>query len=108
MGFSENFREELNYQGISLKEFSRMSGISLSTLGKYNVGLPTVPNLEIAQKISTALNVSLDYLVKGVSTQIEDFSPEVIEMAKKMRKFSASDLEAVNRIISAIDEKYKN
>lgn len=106
MGFIENFRNELDYQNIPLKEFSAISGISLNTLNKYQPGASLVPNIETAQKIAAALNVSLDYLATGKTSESEILSPQILEMAKKMRRFSADDIEAVSRIISAIDGKY--
>lgn len=106
MSFAENFRDELSYQQISLKEFSAKSGISENTLKKYRPGCETLPNIDIAQKIASTLNVSLDYLATGKTAESEILSPQIMEMAKKMRKFSADDLEAVSRIISAIYQKY--
>lgn len=106
MSFAENFRDELTYKQISLKEFSAMTEISENTLKKYRPGSETLPNIEIAQKIAAALNVSLDYLATGKTSESEILSPQILEMAKKMRRFSADDIEAVSRIISAIDGKY--
>lgn len=106
MGFAENFREEMTYQGYSLKEFSKITGISENTLCKYRPGSETIPNIEIAQKIAVALNVSLDYLATGKTPESEIYSPEIMEIAKKLRRFSAADLEAVNKMITAIWEKY--
>ncbi|MCQ2611957.1 MAG: helix-turn-helix domain-containing protein [Treponema sp.] len=106
MSFAENFRDELSYQQISLKEFSAKIGISENTLKKYRPGSETLPSIDTAQKIASALNVSLDYLATGKTVESKILSPEIMEMAKKLRKFSSNDLEAIDKIITAIQEKY--
>lgn len=105
MGFIENFRSELDYQGIPLKEFSAKSGISLNTLNKYQPGTNLVPSIETAQKIASALKVSLDYLATGKSAESEILSPEIMEMAKKMRNLNETEIEAIGKIIDALVQK---
>ncbi|MDE5897782.1 MAG: helix-turn-helix domain-containing protein [Treponemataceae bacterium] len=106
MGFSENFRDELEYQGIQLKEFSRRSGISLNTLNKYNSGSSVVPNIETAKRIADTLHVSLDFLVSGRLCGIESQNPKIQEIARMLRKLSPTELDAIQAVVSAIAQKH--
>ncbi|MCQ2613874.1 MAG: helix-turn-helix domain-containing protein [Treponemataceae bacterium] len=105
MSFAENFRDELSYQQISLKEFSAKTGISENTLKKYRPGCETLPSIDIAQKIASALKVSLDYLATGKSAESEILSPKIMEMAKKMRNLNETEIEAIGKIIDALVQK---
>ena len=71
MGFSENLRNELDYQGLQVKELSARTGISVNTLNKYRPGSSVVPTIDNALKIAQVLNVSLDYLATGSDARAE-------------------------------------
>lgn len=64
MGFAENVKNELEFQGMQLKELSIKTGISRNTLDKYlSNQKPTQPGVDNAVKIAQALGVSVEYLV---------------------------------------------
>ena len=63
MGFTENLKNELEYQDIQVKELSQKTGISKNTLDKYLSGRKSQPGVENAVKIAQALGVSVEYLV---------------------------------------------
>ena len=62
--FKERLTDELNYQGISNKEFAHKVGISLGTLGMY-LYRGSIPAADIAVKMAQVLNTTAEYLVLG-------------------------------------------
>ncbi len=65
MGFRENLKEEMEYQGITTKELAEKSGVGKRTIDHYLMSNPQEPGVYNAHKISKALNVSVEYLVTG-------------------------------------------
>ena len=65
MGFKENFRAELTYSGILIKEIAATTGISYRTLNNYLSKKGQLPSIETGVKIARALGVSVEYLVSG-------------------------------------------
>ncbi|MCR4954668.1 MAG: helix-turn-helix domain-containing protein [Treponema sp.] len=65
MGFRENLKEEMEYQGITTKELAEKSGVGKRTIDHYLMNDPQEPGVYNAQKIAKALKVSVEYLVTG-------------------------------------------
>lgn len=63
--FKENLRNELDFQGLTVKELSARTGIIKGTLDNYLGVRASIPPADIAVKIADALNVSVEYLVTG-------------------------------------------
>jgi len=68
--FKENLRNELDYQGITVKELSARTGIPIASLDCYLGNRATVPSVVAAVKIAQALDVTVEYLAisKNAST----------------------------------------
>ncbi|BDC97095.1 helix-turn-helix domain-containing protein [Treponema saccharophilum] len=67
MTFRETLREEISYQGITLKELAEKSGVPKRTLESYVDARARIPTAENAVKIAKSLNVTVEYLVTGVA-----------------------------------------
>jgi transcriptional regulator with XRE-family HTH domain len=65
MGFKENLKAELGYQGLLVKELARLSGIKKHTLDNYLNTHNSMPSAEAAVRIAGVLGVSVEYLVTG-------------------------------------------
>lgn len=65
MGFKENLKAELDYQGIFVKELADKSGISKKTIDHYLISSPREPLVTNAVAIARALGVTVEYLVSG-------------------------------------------
>ena len=65
MGFRENLKDEMEYQGITTKELAEKSGVGKRTIDHYLMTNPQELGVYNAQKIAKALNVSVEYLVTG-------------------------------------------
>ena len=63
--FKENLRNELDFQGLTVKELSAKTGIIKGTLDNYLGVRASIPPADVAVKIAKALNVSVEYLVTG-------------------------------------------
>ncbi|MBQ9207655.1 MAG: helix-turn-helix transcriptional regulator [Treponema sp.] len=107
MGFAENLRDELEYQGMQVKELAEKTGLSINTLNKYRSGSTVVPTVDNAAKIAKTLNVSLDYLVTGTNSEMsEENAIDVQSLARKLRRFSQNDVQLVTALIDSMSEKY--
>ena len=65
MAFRETLREEIVFQGISLKELADKADIHKRTIESYVDARGRMPTAENAVKIAKALNVTVEYLVTG-------------------------------------------
>ncbi len=63
--FRENLRNELNFQGVIVKELSAQTKIPVATLDCYLRKQATEPSAENAVKIAQALRVTVEFLVTG-------------------------------------------
>ena len=62
--FRERLIDELNYQGISNKDFAGMVGISTGTLGMY-LYRGSIPAADVAVRMAQVLHTTTEYLVLG-------------------------------------------
>jgi len=65
MGFKENFKAELSYSGMLIKEISAITGIKYRTINNYLSKRGQSPSIETGVKIAKALGVTAEYLVSG-------------------------------------------
>lgn len=65
MGFKENLKSELEYQGLRTQELSDKSGVKKRTIDHYLISNPQEPSVTNAFKIAQALQVSVEYLMTG-------------------------------------------
>lgn len=80
--FLEHLKDELTYQGLSQKELSEKTGISVNTIrGWFSKDL--VPDVFNAFKIAKALNKSVEYLITG-----KDENQAVIELKELKAKLA--------------------
>ena len=82
--FRENLRNELNYQGLTIKELSARTDIPVSTLDCYLGTRATVPSVDAALKIAQALRVSVDYLIIGEKTNKEHSQQKLCKEAQEI------------------------
>lgn len=64
LNFKERLTDELNYRGLSNKEFAQKVGISLNTLGMY-LYRGSIPAADVAVKMAQVLNTTAEYLILG-------------------------------------------
>ena len=63
--FSKRLRSEIEYIGLSRKEFAAKTGIKIRAIDSYLGPQQSIPPADTAVKIAAALGVSVEYLVTG-------------------------------------------
>ena len=106
MGFRENLKDEMEYQGVTTKELAERSGVSKRTIDHYLMTNPQEPGVYNAQKIAKALNGSVEYLVTGAEYK----SPVVVtgerlEFLNSFEKLPPDDRLLILSLIKKIQEK---
>jgi len=100
--FKENLRNELNYQGITVKELSSRTGISIASLDCYLGTRATVPSVENAVKIARELKVSVEYLVIGedaaIGSKKSNLSREAQEIIRLIGTLNQEQCKAILKL----------
>ena len=101
--FRENLRNELNYQGITVKELSSRTGIPIASLDCYLGTRATVPSVENAVKIARELKVSVEYLVIGEDAALEykktNYSREAQEIIRLLGILNQDQCKAILKLM---------
>ena len=101
--FKENLRNELNYQGVIVKELSARTGIPIATLDCYLGTRATIPSVEAAYKIAHALNVSVEYLIAGkemrqkIPAEAKTAAEIIAQMEEKNRKMAINIIKSMKK-----------
>ncbi len=62
---AQNIRKLRKQKGLSQEKLARLANISNATLVKIEAGIAKEPTITTVSKLSSALGVSIDELVKG-------------------------------------------
>jgi transcriptional regulator with XRE-family HTH domain len=65
MGFAENLRNELDYQGLIVRQLAVKTGVNINTINHYLSGNKSMPPADVAVKIASVLGVTVEYLITG-------------------------------------------
>lgn len=63
MNLGENLKREMKTKGITIKELSKMTGVSVGTISELTTGKDDNPKLKTVISISNTLNVPLNELL---------------------------------------------
>ena len=63
LNLGENLKREMKTKGITIKELSKMTGVSVGTISEITTGKENNPKLKTVINISNALNVPLNELI---------------------------------------------
>lgn len=111
MGFKENLKAEMTYQGIVLKDLSLKTGISKGSLSNYLKESSSIPSADVAVKIAQVLGVSVEYLVSGESakstSQAEKYPAKIRFLADKLMNFNDNEYSLVKVLVEEIDRQNK-
>jgi len=103
--FKENLRNELDYQGITVKELSVRTGIPIPTLDCYLGTRATMPSVKAAVKIAQSLQVSVEYLVIGDAARsgksFDKPGREAREIIRWVEDLNSEQCKAVLKLIKA-------
>ena len=101
MGFKDNLKAELSYQGMAVKELAALTGLSKSTLDNYLNIREYMPSADVAVKIAHALGVTVEYLVTGkeMAPAKSSLNPEIWDLVKNFKLLCEDDRKLINAII---------
>ena len=87
--FKDRLTDELNYQGISNKEFANKVGIGIGTLGMY-LYRGSIPAADVAVKMAQVLNTTTEWQKKEINIIVERLPSEqlgnFLEIARAFKK----------------------
>lgn len=104
MSFKENLREEIEFNGILVKELAARVGISNSTMLSYIDSRGVLPNVETAVKIAAALGVTVESLVGGVSAGFSAPDSITRRILEKLNLCETEEKEAVLALVQKLTE----
>jgi transcriptional regulator with XRE-family HTH domain len=104
MGFNENLKGELEYNGMPVKELAHKTGIPKQTIDKYLLSNGSMPPADKAVAIARVLGVSVEYLVTGrktpnINKQNEFLSPEIRSISSYIEPLSRENRKIVETAV---------
>lgn len=106
MAFGEKLYELLEDRDISQKEFAKILNIAPTTLNGY-IKEKRQPDFELVKKISSILNVSVDFLIDNSETAFNITSKE-LTLIYKLRTLSNEQQQIIYDLINISAKSKKN
>lgn len=108
MEFWDKIKDELDFNGISQKEFAAKLNINIQTL-RNSICLNRLPDLITAYKMAQELKQPLEYFING-----DIFSPNnyhlptrEIKLLENYRKLSQKEKNSVDALVKSLSSEYK-
>ena len=101
MGFGENLKQELTYNGMLKKELSALSGVNKRAIDTYVRTRASMPPADAAVKIAKALGVTVEYLVTGEDSST---SKEVRKITRSILNLNQRDRKLVVSLVKSMGE----
>ncbi len=104
--FKENLRSELDYQDITIKELSSMTGIPYRTIENYLSARASIPPADYAVQIARALKTTVEDLVFGkAKTQTKKSENDAQKTQRLFSKLSKDDQKFFIRLMEGVLKK---
>ncbi|MCL2721513.1 MAG: helix-turn-helix domain-containing protein [Treponema sp.] len=106
--FTKRLRSEIEYIGLTQKEFAVKAGIKKRTLDGYLRAQQSMPPADTAVKIASALGLSVEYLVTGKEyRQTVDISQylQFRDLLDDLSVLPPETLEPIKAVIKAFAQK---
>ena len=84
-------KELMSLAGVSRKELSSLAGIKLQRLDNYLYEPVSIPAADVAFKLATVLNTTVEYLLTGTKAELEEENDEEnkeLLLAKKYKQLN--------------------
>lgn len=102
MGFKENLRAELQFNGMMVKELAVKTGIKKRTLDNYLSSHDTIPSADIAIKIAQALNTTVEKLFSDYNMEESQKNCEIDELISGYKKLNMDKRKAVLNLVKVM------
>ena len=102
MGFGENLKQELTYNGMLKKELAAAAGVHKRAIDTYVRTKASMPPADIAVKIAKALGVTVEYLVTGEDSSIPK---EVNRITRSILSLNKRDRKLVDLMVKTMGEQ---
>ena len=103
--FKENLRSELDYQDITIKELSALTGIPYRSIENYLSARESIPPADYAVQIAQALKTTVEELVLGKSKNKNQEEDNIKKSARLFSKLSETDQIYFIRLMEGILKK---
>ena len=104
MSFRENLKQELNFNGMLVKELAAASGVRKRALDTYLLSEnASMPPADTAVSIAKTLRVSVEYLVTG--NEKNEMPPDIRHIVQRLLQLEEKDRRVVSALINALLEK---
>ncbi len=103
--FKENLRSELDYQDITIKELSAMTGIPYRSIENYLSARASIPPADYAVQIAQALKTTVEELVLGKIKNKNQEEDKIKKSARLFSKLSETDQIYFIRLMEGILKK---
>jgi transcriptional regulator with XRE-family HTH domain len=105
MGFGENLKQELTYNGMLKKELAAASGVHKRAIDTYVRTRASMPPADVAVKIAKALGVTVEYLVTGEDPSM---SKEINRITRSILNLNKRDRRLITLMVKAMSEEKGN
>ena len=110
MGFRENLKQELSFNGMLVKELAAASGVRKRALDTYLLSEnASMPPADTAVKIARTLGVSVEYLVTGTDGKTRKaqppLSPDMRLLVDTADKLNPKNRSLAIKLIKALKEQ---
>jgi transcriptional regulator with XRE-family HTH domain len=100
MGFRENLKNELNFNGMLVKQLAMESGVQKRAIDTHLLSEnASMPPADVAVRIAKTLGVSVEYLVNGKEKSLPQ---DVSNIIRRLLQLEQKDRKVVAVLISAL------
>jgi len=100
MGFRENLKQELNFNGMLVKELASAAGVHKRAIDTYLLSEnASMPPADVAVRIAQTLGVSVEYLVTGAETSLPN---DVKNIIRRLLQLDSKDRKIVAVLTNAL------
>jgi len=100
MGFKENFKAEISYNGMSVKELAMRADVKKRAIDNYlRTKGAALPSADTAVKLARALGVTVEFLVLGEKYELP---ADIIHINRELLKLSPKERSVVAVLADAM------
>jgi len=103
MGFRDNLKQEISFNGMLVKELAAATGVPKRALDTYLLSAnASMPPADTAVKIAHELGVSVEYLVTGEKEALPD---DIRLIVRNLQRLGKKDRKVASALINALLER---